>query len=50
MAGGIRGGGIREVLALRLALDVAQGMRHVHSCRIIHGDLKPGGWQGRRDV
>ncbi|PNH07111.1 Dual specificity protein kinase shkD [Tetrabaena socialis] len=37
----IVGGGIHRRLALRLAADVALGMAHVHSCRIVHGDLKP---------
>ncbi|KXZ50660.1 hypothetical protein GPECTOR_15g344 [Gonium pectorale] len=41
VAGSVRAGGSSRLLALRLALDVAQGMRHVHSCRIVHGDLKP---------
>ncbi|KAI9018898.1 kinase-like domain-containing protein [Hyaloraphidium curvatum] len=27
--------------ALYYLLDVAHGMRHLHSCRVIHGDLKP---------
>ncbi|KXZ50683.1 hypothetical protein GPECTOR_15g367 [Gonium pectorale] len=40
-AGSVRRGGPARTLALRLALDVAQGMRHMHSCRIVHGDLKP---------
>lgn len=25
----------------QLCLDVAEGLRHVHSCNIVHGDLKP---------
>ena len=25
----------------QLCLDVAEGIRHVHSCDIVHGDLKP---------
>ncbi|KXZ50684.1 hypothetical protein GPECTOR_15g368 [Gonium pectorale] len=41
VAGSVRAGGAARALALRLALDVAQGMRHVHSSRIVHGDLKP---------
>ncbi|KXZ50662.1 hypothetical protein GPECTOR_15g346 [Gonium pectorale] len=41
MAGSIRTSGKLRILALRLALDVAEGMRHVHSCNIVHGDLKP---------
>ncbi|PNH09437.1 Serine/threonine-protein kinase ULK1 [Tetrabaena socialis] len=41
MAGSIVGSGIHRRLALRLAADVALGMAHVHSCRIVHGDLKP---------
>ncbi|KXZ50682.1 hypothetical protein GPECTOR_15g366 [Gonium pectorale] len=41
VAGAVRAGGVFRALALGLALDVAQGMRHVHSCRIVHGDLKP---------
>ncbi|PNH11708.1 Serine/threonine-protein kinase ULK2 [Tetrabaena socialis] len=45
MAGSMIGGGLSQRLALRLALDVALGMAHVHSCRIVHGDLKPGGSQ-----
>ncbi|KXZ50656.1 hypothetical protein GPECTOR_15g340 [Gonium pectorale] len=40
-AGAVRAGGAFRLMALRLALDVAQGMRHVHGCRIVHGDLKP---------
>ncbi|GFR46232.1 hypothetical protein Agub_g7777 [Astrephomene gubernaculifera] len=40
VAGSVRAGGLLRVLALRLALDVAQGMRHIHGCRIVHGDLK----------
>ena len=24
-----------------LCLDVAEGIRHIHSCNIVHGDLKP---------
>ncbi|KXZ50664.1 hypothetical protein GPECTOR_15g348 [Gonium pectorale] len=41
MAGSIRKSGSLRLLALRLALDVALGMQHVHSCNIVHGDLKP---------
>ncbi|PNH07503.1 Proline-rich receptor-like protein kinase PERK2 [Tetrabaena socialis] len=41
MAGSIIAGGLLRRLALRLALDVALGMAHVHGCRIVHGDLKP---------
>ncbi|GFR46219.1 hypothetical protein Agub_g7762 [Astrephomene gubernaculifera] len=41
MAGSVRAGGLFKMLALRIALDVAQGMRHMHSRRIVHGDLKP---------
>ncbi|KXZ46412.1 hypothetical protein GPECTOR_44g86 [Gonium pectorale] len=41
MAGGVRKGGSGRLLALRLALDVARGVAHVHACRIVHGDLKP---------
>ncbi|KAL9122885.1 MAG: hypothetical protein Q9187_000556 [Circinaria calcarea] len=25
----------------QLCLDIAEGLRHVHSCNIVHGDLKP---------
>ncbi|GLC75582.1 hypothetical protein PLESTF_001659900 [Pleodorina starrii] len=41
VAGSVRAGGLAGLLARRLALDVALGMRHIHSCRIVHGDLKP---------
>ncbi|PNH03006.1 Tyrosine-protein kinase Src42A [Tetrabaena socialis] len=41
MAGSMARGGACRHLALRLALDVALGMAHIHSCRIVHGDLKP---------
>ncbi|PNH10409.1 Proline-rich receptor-like protein kinase PERK5 [Tetrabaena socialis] len=41
MAGNIIAGGLSRRLALRLALDVAMGMAHVHGCRIVHGDLNP---------
>ncbi|PNH05143.1 putative serine/threonine-protein kinase [Tetrabaena socialis] len=41
MAGSVLAGGAHRRLALRLAADVALGMAHVHSCRIVHGDLKP---------
>ncbi|KXZ50658.1 hypothetical protein GPECTOR_15g342 [Gonium pectorale] len=41
IAGSIRAGGAFRLMALRLALDVAQGMRHIHSSRVVHGDLKP---------
>ncbi|KXZ47123.1 hypothetical protein GPECTOR_38g361 [Gonium pectorale] len=41
MAGSVRNGGSSRLLALRLALDVARGVAHVHACRIVHGDLKP---------
>ncbi|GIL74374.1 hypothetical protein Vretimale_2090 [Volvox reticuliferus] len=41
MAGCIRAGGLAGMLARGLALDVALGMQHIHSCRIVHGDLKP---------
>ncbi|KXZ47118.1 hypothetical protein GPECTOR_38g356 [Gonium pectorale] len=41
MAGSVRSGGSGRLLALRLALDVARGVAHVHACRIVHGDLKP---------
>ncbi|KXZ47110.1 hypothetical protein GPECTOR_38g347 [Gonium pectorale] len=40
MAGSVRNGGSGRLLALRLALDVARGVAHVHACRIVHGDLK----------
>ncbi|KXZ46655.1 hypothetical protein GPECTOR_41g619 [Gonium pectorale] len=39
--GVVRNGGSGRLLALRLALDVARGVAHVHACRIVHGDLKP---------
>ncbi|PNH03846.1 Wall-associated receptor kinase-like 9 [Tetrabaena socialis] len=42
MAGSVLAGGAHRRLALRLAADIALGMAHVHSCRIVHGDLKPG--------
>ncbi|KXZ47093.1 hypothetical protein GPECTOR_38g330 [Gonium pectorale] len=41
VAGSVRSGGSGRLLALRLALDVARGVAHVHACRIVHGDLKP---------
>ncbi|PNH11931.1 putative LRR receptor-like serine/threonine-protein kinase [Tetrabaena socialis] len=41
MAGSVARGGACRRFALRLALDVALGMAHVHSRRIVHGDLKP---------
>ncbi|GIL74717.1 hypothetical protein Vretifemale_4651 [Volvox reticuliferus] len=41
MAGCVRAGGLAGMLARHLALDVALGMQHIHSCRIVHGDLKP---------
>ncbi|KXZ42763.1 hypothetical protein GPECTOR_119g394 [Gonium pectorale] len=41
MVGGVRNGGLGQLLSLRLALDVARGVAHVHVCRIVHGDLKP---------
>ncbi|KXZ47124.1 hypothetical protein GPECTOR_38g362 [Gonium pectorale] len=41
MAGSVRNGGSSRLLALRLALDVARGVAHVHACRIVHADLKP---------
>ncbi|KXZ50669.1 hypothetical protein GPECTOR_15g353 [Gonium pectorale] len=41
MAGSVCSGGPRGLLALRLALGVAQGMQHIHGSRIVHGDLKP---------
>ncbi|KXZ47106.1 hypothetical protein GPECTOR_38g343 [Gonium pectorale] len=41
MAGSVRNGGSGRLLALRLALDVARGVAHMHACRIVHGDLKP---------
>ncbi|GFR41123.1 hypothetical protein Agub_g1768, partial [Astrephomene gubernaculifera] len=27
---------------LRTAREIAQGMSHLHACRVVHGDLKPG--------
>ncbi|EFJ52079.1 hypothetical protein VOLCADRAFT_32799, partial [Volvox carteri f. nagariensis] len=27
---------------LRTAREIAQGMSHLHTCRVVHGDLKPG--------
>ncbi|GLC36262.1 hypothetical protein PLESTM_000424900 [Pleodorina starrii] len=41
LAGSVRAGGLPGLLALHLALNVARGMEHIHSCRIVHGDLKP---------
>ncbi|GIL41933.1 hypothetical protein Vafri_21 [Volvox africanus] len=41
MAGCIRAGGLAGMLARRLAMDVAMGIQHIHSLRIVHGDLKP---------
>ncbi|GIL48174.1 hypothetical protein Vafri_4863 [Volvox africanus] len=41
MAGCIRAGGLAGMLARHLALDIALGMQHIHSRRIVHGDLKP---------
>ncbi|GLC35392.1 hypothetical protein PLESTM_000315000 [Pleodorina starrii] len=41
LAGRVRLGGAPRHLALRLALDVARGMEHIHSRHIVHGDLKP---------
>ncbi|KXZ41829.1 hypothetical protein GPECTOR_269g694 [Gonium pectorale] len=42
VAGSVLSGGRPRALALRLAADAAAGMAHVHACRIVHGDLKPG--------
>ena len=42
MAGCVRDGVFPRLLALHLALDVARGLEHIHSCHIAHGDLKPG--------
>ncbi|GIL42069.1 hypothetical protein Vafri_114 [Volvox africanus] len=44
MAGCARAVGSAGDLARLLALDVALGMQHIHSLRIVHGDLKPGAW------
>lgn len=35
---------------LRTAREIAQGMSHLHMCRVVHGDLKPGvwAWSGHR--
>jgi hypothetical protein len=44
VTGSVRAGGLPGLVALRFALDIAQGMRHIHGHRIVHGDLKPGGW------
>ncbi|GIL42068.1 hypothetical protein Vafri_114, partial [Volvox africanus] len=41
MAGCARAVGSAGDLARLLALDVALGMQHIHSLRIVHGDLKP---------
>ncbi|GLI70474.1 hypothetical protein VaNZ11_015384, partial [Volvox africanus] len=41
MAGCARAVGMPGDLARLLAVDVALGMQHIHSLRIVHGDLKP---------
>jgi serine/threonine protein kinase len=39
---GAKGELLAQSERLKLALDVAEGMAHLHSKNIIHGDLKPG--------
>ena len=40
--GSIADGGVGLLCGLTLALDIACGMRHIHSRNIIHGDLSAG--------
>ncbi|KXZ56483.1 hypothetical protein GPECTOR_1g432 [Gonium pectorale] len=42
LGGGVLAGGIHAALALRLAFDVAAGLRHVHAAGIVHGDVSAG--------
>ncbi|KAG2454131.1 hypothetical protein HYH02_001167 [Chlamydomonas schloesseri] len=42
VVGSVAAGGLAALCALTLALDVACGMRHIHSRNIIHGDLSAG--------
>ncbi|KXZ56490.1 hypothetical protein GPECTOR_1g439 [Gonium pectorale] len=42
LGGGILAGGVHAHLALRLAFDVAAGLRHVHAAGIVHGDVAAG--------
>jgi serine/threonine protein kinase len=39
-----------QVAVLRLALDVARGLQHLHKKHIIHGDLTPSNVLLRRDA
>ncbi|KAG2431146.1 hypothetical protein HXX76_009676 [Chlamydomonas incerta] len=41
VAGCVLAGGLFRLLALRLALDAALGVRQLHACRLVHGDLRP---------
>ena len=36
------GGGVNYAAVLETAADVARGMSHLHSCNILHSDLKVG--------
>lgn len=42
LTGGVLGGGAAAAAALSFAFDVACGLRHMHSARVIHGDVASG--------
>ncbi|KXZ56484.1 hypothetical protein GPECTOR_1g433 [Gonium pectorale] len=42
LGGGVLAGGVSAAIALRLAFDVAAGLRHVHAAGIVHGDVSAG--------
>ncbi|KXZ56488.1 hypothetical protein GPECTOR_1g437 [Gonium pectorale] len=42
LGGGVLAGGVSAAVALRLAFDVAAGLRHVHATGIVHGDVSAG--------
>ncbi|KXZ56493.1 hypothetical protein GPECTOR_1g441 [Gonium pectorale] len=51
LGGGALEGGVSAALALRLAFDVAAGLRHVHAAGIVHGDVSAGNvLLARRDM
>ena len=41
---------MRTLQARAIARQLLESVAFMHDLQVVHTDLKPGGWQGRRDV